>query len=386
MYRAIHVRRPSAITGSSDEPALAKLIADPWFSTIPEDVRHEIERMTYTKTHHLKIGERNIRVVLVQHSPSLAFCKRAIDKIERWLSFILSIAPAKCANSLAIYVCFTEHKKVLPSNIGALYNGGDKSSHPDVRSVSPELVGQIHANTAFTTSCSRENTIFIYRKEEWFKVLIHESFHCLGLDFSELRSDSPDNVIRSAFPALSPNVDVRLYETYCEMWAEIINVLFLCGPATIRCKSVRYAHLSKTRTQKEVSRAAGFNCVARLLKYERMYSVFQANKLLRHYGLSYADLFDKTRVYQEKTQAFSYYVLKSILMWNLDAFMQWCLANNPTPYSLEFAKPKVVAYARMLQSNSRDASYMDAMREIGGIERCGKTLATTMRMCLFEGY
>jgi hypothetical protein len=379
MYKSLHVRRPSAITGESDEPVLAEIQQDSWFSTIPKEVREEIAKMPYTKTYNLKIGERNIRVVMVRKTRSLDFCKEAIHKIERWLSFVLSIAPAKCANSLSIYLCFTDKKKVLPGKVAALYNGGDVTFQTE----SP-LVDQIHANTAFTTSCSHTNSIFIYRKEEWFKVLLHESFHCLGLDFSEQGSQESNRLILSQFPALSPSVDVRLYETYCEMWAEIINVLFLCGPSTIRCKSAKYTPLSKKRSQKVVSRDVGFHCVVRLLKYERVYSVFQAGKLLRHYGLKYTDLFESTHAYREKTQAFSYYVLKSILMWNIDAFLQWCLANNPTPYSLEFAKSKVVDYAELIRSKSRDASYMDAVSKEIGVEKCSRGLGKTMRMCLFE--
>lgn len=406
MYKSLHVRRPSAITGESDEPVLAEIQQDSWYTTIPKEVREEIAKMPYTKTYNLKIGERNIRVVMVRKTRSLDFCQKAIKKIERWLSFVLSIAPAKCANSLSIYLCFTDKKKVLPGKVGALYNGGDESlqhtshnggddtshnggdddtfhKHVTFQTESP-LVDQIHANTAFTTSCSHTNSIFIYRKEEWFKVLLHESFHCLGLDFSEQGSQESNRLILSQFPALSPSVDVRLYETYCEMWAEIINVLFLCGPSTIRCKSAKYTPLSKKRSQKVVSRDVGFHCVVRLLKYERVYSVFQAGKLLRHYGLKYTDLFESTHAYREKTQAFSYYVLKSILMWNIDAFLQWCLANNPTPYSLEFAKSKVVDYAELIQSKSRDASYMDAVSKEIGVEKCNRGLGKTMRMCLFE--
>lgn len=387
IYRAIHARRPPSLTGDSDEPVLANLCANPWFATIPPEIQREIRAMKYTHTYHMKIGHREIRVVLVQHSRCLDFCKRAIHKIERWLSFILSVCPAKCAGSLSIYLCLTDHKKVLPAKGGVLYDGGDKSFHGTYHNVGDKShvppIDTIHANTAFTTACSAKNTIFIYRKEEWFKVLIHESFHCLGLDFSELGSNQPDQVIRSVFPALSPSVDIRLYESYCEMWAEIINVLFLCGPATIRCKSAKYTPLSKRKTQKGVSRAVGFNCVVRLLKYERIYSVFQANKLLRHYGLEYADMFEPTHSYREKTQAFSYYVVKSILMWNIDAFLQWCLANNSTPYSLEINKKKVVAYANLVGDKCRDASYMEQVGE-SGVERCDKTLDTTMRMCLFE--
>lgn len=380
IYRAIHRRRSSAITGESDEPVLAQLYTESPFAHIPQEVQREIRRMTYTKTYHLQIGDRTIRVVIAQHSKSLAICRRAILKIERWLSFILSVAPAKCANSLSIFLFFTDHKKVLPKEKDALFNGGD--SHKD----SFDPVDQIHANTAFTTSCSQNNSITIFRKEEWFKVLIHESFHCLGLDFSAMDAREPDNVIRSFFPILSPDIDIRLYETYCEMWAQIINLLFLCGPATIRCKSGKPNVTPASRkTVRNIELGVGFRCITRLLKYERIYSVFQANKLLQHYGLVYKDVFDSTKVYREKTQAFSYYVLKSILMWNIDGFIQWCLRNNHTPYSLEFDKSKMVAYAKLVGDKCRDSDYLSEMSKEYGVEKCKPTLVTTMRMCLFEG-
>ena len=46
-----------------------------------------------------------------------------------------------------------------------------------------------HVNSAVTTSCTTSGSLVIYREEEWFKVLIHELFHVMGLDFSATHSD-----------------------------------------------------------------------------------------------------------------------------------------------------------------------------------------------------
>ena len=52
-----------------------------------------------------------------------------------------------------------------------------------------DILDQIHVNTAFTYSCiEQSNEIVIFRKEEWLKVLIHESFHNFGLDFSDMNT------------------------------------------------------------------------------------------------------------------------------------------------------------------------------------------------------
>ena len=45
-----------------------------------------------------------------------------------------------------------------------------------------EVLGESHVNTAYTWHCSPNNKIVIYRHEEWFKVLIHESFHFFGFE------------------------------------------------------------------------------------------------------------------------------------------------------------------------------------------------------------
>ena len=53
---------------------------------------------------------------------------------------------------------FTNHKKLLPSK--------------------EIILNTSHVNSAYTYAC-REDTMTIFRQEEWFKVFIHETFHCM---------------------------------------------------------------------------------------------------------------------------------------------------------------------------------------------------------------
>jgi hypothetical protein len=188
----------------------------------------------------------------------------------------------------------TDHKKVLPTH-----------SH--------DHIDMTHVNTAFTTSCASNTEITLFRKEEWFKVFIHESFHNLGLDFSHCvePTAAANAKILAAFPI---NSDIKFYESYCEMWAEILNIM-------IR------AIIKHPRTSTENM----IGHIERDLQYERVYSLFQMAKLMNHFGINYSDLYQaspKRNQYREKTAAFSYFVIKSLLMYNVDAFMEWCLTNN----------------------------------------------------------
>ena len=47
-----------------------------------------------------------------------------------------------------------------------------------------KVLDQDNCNTAVTYACAIKGECLIYRKEEWFKVLIHETMHALCLDFS----------------------------------------------------------------------------------------------------------------------------------------------------------------------------------------------------------
>ena len=61
-------------------------------------------------------------------------------------------------------------------------------------------------------------------------------------------------------------------------------------------------------------------------------------------GISYQDLIHpetpeshaKLQKYQERTNVFCYYVLKSVLLYHLDDFLTWCWKNNDG--SLNFVK------------------------------------------------
>ncbi len=261
-----------------------------------------------------------------------------IHKINTWLTVASKYADARCSNHVNVYLYLTPLKKVLP-----------KSREQDI--------SEEHANTAFTTSCAPKTEIVLFREEEWFKVFIHESFHNLGLDFSETYGQTKGRqMLKSMFNIQS---DFRLFEVYCEMWAELICILTMFNTDSPKHDAIQL---------------------------ERKFAMFQAAKILDFYGLNYEDLFSNSD-YNESTEVFCYYILKSLLMYNLNAFLEWVVdeqggslmfnvKNVENPKNVEkFIKKLIVPYYKQ-----RDyIACMEQVQSYFDIPRL-KAIDKTMRM------
>ncbi len=267
------------------------------FDSIPKPIREWIHNNPmHLQCYNLLVGGRNYCIHF--------YCQEAnqnlnthIQLINTWLTVASKYANRRCSKHVNVYLYLTPLKKHLPT-----------SKQQDI--------SEEHANTAFTTSCAPETEIVLFREEEWFKVFIHESFHNLGLDFSEHYEKSKGRqLLASMFHIKSK---FKLFEVYCEMWAEIINVLI------------------KTPINK----------INNALHLERKFSLFQAAKILDFYGLNYEDIFESDTKYNENTEVFCYYVLKSLLMYNLNTFLEWI--DREQSGSLQFCPNNVEKFIKEL--------------------------------------
>ena len=286
-----------------------------------------------------------------------------IKRIYMWLYVANYYASIKCSTHIDIYLYFTQYEKNLPTNPGS-------------------VISQEDVNTAFTTTCRTRSEIYVFREEEWFKVLIHETFHNMGLDFSQFDDEKSKKCILGIFPVKS---DVRLYETYCEMWGEIINLLFISYISTRPIENLELFTLKiMIKTQK-------------MITYEKMFSMVQCVKILHHFNMRYTDLYEsnsesvkKRKNYKENTQVLSYYILKSIFMYNVNEFIEWSndmnngsLNFNKTPLSLE---KNIERYCGFIRNHFKDTNYLEL---IYGIEKWlfrepKKMENQTLRMTVFE--
>ena len=272
-------------------------------NSFPEVVRKHIDEMTMCElTYSFSLLGRNIKLNFMIEEDGielkLDIFDKYVDSIVMWLYILNQYSSKACSNTLVVYFYFTSLEKKLPSS-------------------NISILDEINVNTAFTTTCPKDSEIVVFRKEEWFKVFIHETFHNFGLDFSDMNCDEATGFILNIFKVSSK---VNLYESYTEFWAEIMNALF--------CSFIELK--DKTNIEEFLSNAEFF------INFERTYSFFQLVKTLNFMGLKYSDLYSnnsnskvlRDNLYKENTNVLSYYVIKTILINNYQSFLYWCKKNN----------------------------------------------------------
>lgn len=281
-------------------------------NAFPGEVRDYIDKsMSYYLTYNLNIFERNITIIFILENENIneLTIKKYNDYIFWmlvWLYIINDYSNSKCSSKLTIYLYQTSLLKLFPNSNLITIN------HNNV-------------NTAFTRICQIEGEIVVFRKEEWFKVFMHETFHNFGLDFSNMNTNNLDNKILNLFPL---NIDVRLYESYTEFWARIMNTLF-CS----------YNYIKNKENISDFLNYTSF-----FIDIEIKYSYFQVQKILNFMGLDYKTLYEKTdysqnirnNLYKEDSPVLSYYMITLILLTNYQDFLLWCDTNNTS--LLQFKK------------------------------------------------
>lgn len=186
----------------------------------------------------------------------------------------------------------------------------------------PNIPGKIlssdNINTALTYSCKKDGEILLYRYEEWFKVLTHESMHAICYDFGKLNMGFDiKNTLQNMF---NVNSDFYITESYSEYWANIINT---------GIKS--FIELPNKKSYDEF--LLNFNV---LHNFERIFSLFQCIKILDYMKLSYSDITSKNikiqnkclSIYREDSNVFAYYILKAIWLFHSDIFLLWFDKHN----------------------------------------------------------
>jgi hypothetical protein len=222
-----------------------------------------------------------------------------------WLYICIKNAKQTCAKELNVYIFLTPFKKTLPPK---------KTS----------ILSAEHVNTAFTYCCLPEGEITIFRAEEWFKVFIHESFHAYNLDFGLTAVPaSLQDQLKSLFHIKS---EFNINEAYSETWARIMN-------------GVLYSFASLTEREKSFD--TFFMYTDFCLQLERLFSLYQLNKILDFMGLNYTDItsaqvYLKAHLYKEDTHVFGYYILTALFLNDYKEFMQWCAATNNNNSIMKF--------------------------------------------------
>jgi len=341
------------------------------YMSFPKEVINTIDNFSVTEIlYSFSLYERNFKIYFISEDkhdkPSTLKYNKYIFNITMWLYILNKYSSKTCSPSLTIYIYLTHLEKKLPSN------------HIDF------VLDEINVNTAFTTTCplkSDISEIIIFRKEEWFKVLIHETFHNFGLDFSDMNNTHVTNCILNIFKVKS---DVNLYECYTEFWAEIINSLFF---AFLLLNNP----IMGNETNEFISLAYYF------LNLERKYSFLQTVKILRFMQLpnGYTDLYSDKKEsiywremnYKENTNVLSYYIIKTVLFNKFSNFLQWCNINNQNILQFKKTFNNQIKFCKYIDENYKTTLLINNIKKtqlfLNSLNK-NNFLLTNLRMTVCE--
>jgi hypothetical protein len=302
----------------------------------PKPIRTHIDNYSFSSlTYSFHIFERNITIhFLIEHdNPEIYINKynTYVDHILTWLYIVNEYAARPCSKNMTIFIYHTSLTKELPHSAF-------------------EVLDENNVNTAFTRSCPVNSEIVVFRKEEWFKVLIHETFHNFALDFSDMDTYDCHARILSIFPV---NSDVNLFEAYTEFWARIMNVLF-CSYFNTKNKHDLHAFLTNTEY---------------FLNFESAYSFFQLVKVLGFMNMDYRNLYEKSdtadnirkTMYKEDTNVLSYYVITNILIYNYQSFLHWCKINNTSLLQFKKTTANQLSFCNFIEKKYRTPKILHAI-------------------------
>lgn len=253
---------------------------------LPENIRQYINETSFTLyTIQFKIKGNVINVKM--HANKI--------NINKYIYFI----------QLILNMCIHESGQTNTIHNITFYLTPFEKNEP-TQSIDPE-----HVNSGF----HKTSEIVIFRKEEWFKVFIHECFHLFCLDFNQVNID-----FKKIFSILFfIKSDFLFFESLVEFWARTINIAIV---SFFTKKNISYEEFE---TLMEIN-----------ISIEKVYSVVQMNHLLSSVNTSYHEIITNTSDYTETTNAFCYYVLPAILFSHYEQTMAWFVEHNET--LLQFKK------------------------------------------------
>tara|TARA_Y100000816_G_scaffold236206_1_gene182009 strand:+ start:1285 stop:2319 length:1035 start_codon:yes stop_codon:yes gene_type:complete len=280
---------------------------------IPEKIVSWINKnINYKYKLNIDINNRNLNISIFSRHP-VKLIRQYYSKILLIISFLFKYTKIKCSKNLEIKIYLTPFKKEW-----------DNVSQID----------EYNVNTGYSTiGCIYNSKILIYRKEEWFKVLIHELMHNINLDFADIFNEKDKILLKNNF-FINSKYDIT--ETYCEFWARQINI-FIYSFYQIDEKDNfnKFKILYNKTLIKEVN-----------------FAIKQANRLSNFIYLPN---------YKEKTNVFCYYILTSVLMYYTEDFIIWCKYNNNNLINFTKNSNNIFKFSNFLIEKYYNESYYNAI-------------------------
>lgn len=287
-------------------------------------IQYRKQKITYST----KINDKNIVLNILNFNMSgynYHTITNYVDIILIIIHMLSQYSVKKCGKKLIITIFLTPFKRIFPQN-------------------KKDIIGPENVNGGFSNiGCLETSSITIYREEEWLKVLIHELFHNLNLDFATMNIDKWVPILLSKFEIKS---EYNIYETYCETWARILNVAI---------KSFFFIPIPRTSyLQKIPTRTAFHSTFHKLMQKERLFSLKQANLILKR--------FKHPLEYLENSNVFCYYILTASLLNNYLEFFEWCNKNNTNLLKFKTTDKSVKLFIELILTEINSEKFKDNLK------------------------
>ena len=231
-----------------------------------------------------------------------------------------------------------------------------------------------HSVNSASTYIAHCHDVKVWRIEESRKVVSHELFHCMGLDFHNVPHFFHQKIL-SVFNI--PDQELLFCEVYVEMWATIFN-----------CFTISELLENPERN------------LSTLFNYERHFAAFQTAKILYFFGFeNYEDFFNLNGFdqqqkikspYKQSSSILSYYILKAAVLFNINKFMDFCVQYN-SHYGLKFIENTQTyqAFLKILLNSLDNPEFKKVIQtSFKSLEQLNKDdfMYTNLRMTCFETY
>jgi hypothetical protein len=160
--------------------------------------------------------------------------------------------------------------------------------------------------------CHKNGNIYIFRKEEHYKVLIHELIHSCYKDQDMILSKENELFSKN----FCINKQILLNESYTETIATILNLFYL--------HIILY---NKQSISKNKNKNKNMKILENMYINETKYSFYTMAKILNFYKINSINDFTKysnqkgcNTVFLQETNVFSYYIVKPLLLYNINNF------------------------------------------------------------------
>lgn len=282
-----------------------------------------VNKIKKKMNHSFLVNFKNNRIIITNNKDHVDY--QLFMKLVNAINLIKKIVGNSDPNNICIWL--SDYKKRYPKK--------------------GEIIGSDNVNSGSCEIYNYKNgDIYIWRREEVRKVLIHELLHSLKIDYEISNSGHLDNKIKNDF---NVNRDININEAYAESLATIINCMIIA-----------------------IEKKKDYKYFKKLIEKEVNYSEGQVNRLLEFNGFNnLTELKRKkidNKIFKQNSSIFSYYIMKTALINNLDEYNKFLRMQG-----LKFRKENQEKYYKFLVD-----SFYKLRKDISTKKYRGKFLRMTI--------